>query len=100
MVFYPQPVEESVELVLLGYVVILTHHRDEEALDKSSRTYEKEIVAHIFHHRQVLRFVRIVVVATPNLLEVRLAVWDSLNLCHLSLYFLYLVQKYTNILVF
>ena len=72
---YPQPLEQRIEVVALVDVVVGTHHAQEDALAKASRPHKKEEIIRLFHDGQKHGLVYVILVFSPELLEVGDSVW-------------------------
>ena len=79
MLFYPQSVEQRIEAVRLGDVIVIPHHADEHALAETARTDKEKILACIFQKRKIHRFVYIIEVFVPYFFKTCHTVRDNLS---------------------
>ena len=76
----PQLPENLLELVLLLAVVVSLEHAEKQALAKTARTYEYQVVGLILQQRDIHGLVYVILILTYYPFKVRHPIWYSFRL--------------------
>ena len=82
VLLYPQPVEQGVEAVGLGDVIIRLKHGDEHALAEAARTDQEQVFSGILQQRKIWSLVHIIQIFVPHFFEAGHTVRNAFYLCH------------------